>query len=41
MIRLKASNLLPLDEPPLLSVKSPDRTRGWKEPAHNPHRILT
>ena len=41
MIRLKASNLLPLDEPTLISVKSPDGTRWWKEPAHHPYRIVT
>lgn len=41
MIRLKASNLLRLDEPALISVRSPEGTRWWKEPAHNPHRILT
>ena len=41
MIRLKASNLLRLDEPALISVRSPEGNRWWKEPAHNPHRILT
>ena len=41
MIRLNTSNFVKLDEAPLLSVKSPDGTRWWKEPAHNPHRILT
>ena len=41
MIRLKARNLLPLDEPVLLSVRSPDGTGWWKQPAHNPYRILT
>ena len=41
MIRLKASNLLPLDEPTFISVKSPEGTRWWKEPAHHPYCILT
>ena len=41
MIRLKASNLLPLDETTFISVKSPEGTRWWKEPAHHPYRIVT